>query len=544
MEPTHIPLYSSSGELVNITNNPENIKSFRDRGYTDSYNSAPATPPPPPNYKQLYAVAGMGTENAAGQGGEYAGTEAEKKRLNEIFNIPTQSTEKVVSSTSDVRGNITVNQNNAADLYKNIDNLGGVSDAQLNAVLNEPGNELKKRADAAWLEMEAVRKSLGITTPEEESRINEAGTGAGGAFDPLIREAEGQKKQGMPKSVIAAGERGGFMNTQFAGAAALTPIEGGDFVGAGGELERIKSVYDNNISNLKGQKEQAIISAKAAAREAIRTGKKQDLDAAMSFYKFAADASNESIKLANEKITAISNWESMKQGKVKFAQEQADKTASYVAKSIYSTLGDDNEANLKAIQDAAKQYNLDPNQLIASVNDYAATQAKDSFFKGDQITKMMLDLPVGETKTITDPTTGTEFTIEGLKSPDSNYKQYTFTDDKGIGTIVNFDPTANGGKGAVVSTNELGKIGKTKAAGINVNMPKMLITDMFVGNKAVGSKLQNPYTGEVTYKNMAGQTIKYEELPSGARPGGVSFSPDEDSDTTSILGGYNAPGTQ
>ena len=66
----------------------------------------------------------------------------------------------------------------------------------------------------------------------------------------MITEAEESKRQGMPKALINAGQRGGLMNSQFAGAAAAFATQGEDFFGAGGKLENVKSALDKNISAL------------------------------------------------------------------------------------------------------------------------------------------------------------------------------------------------------------------------------------------------------------------------------------------------------
>ncbi len=87
----------------------------------------------------------------------------------------------------------------------------------------------------------------GTLTPEEEASVQSQADATKAQYDQLIAQAQLQKEQGMAKNLVEAGQRGGLMNTQFAGIAALAPTVGGNFVGAGGELNRIQSEYDLNI---------------------------------------------------------------------------------------------------------------------------------------------------------------------------------------------------------------------------------------------------------------------------------------------------------
>lgn len=124
----------------------------------------------------------------------------------------------------------------------------------------------------------------GIFTDAQQSQIADASKAIAAQFDAMIGESEAERTRGMGRAIIGAGQHGGLMNSQFAGAAALPGVQvapGGPsnlpgatsgFIGAGGEFERIESSYTNTINKLKSQKEAAIATAEAAAKQAILTG--------------------------------------------------------------------------------------------------------------------------------------------------------------------------------------------------------------------------------------------------------------------------------
>ncbi len=133
--------------------------------------------------------------------------------------------------------------------------------------------------------------TVGVYTADQQARIDAAAKNAGTAFDPLIATAQRNKDQGLAKDIVNAGEKGGFMNTQYSGLAALVPDKAGDFVGAGGQLEQQKSAYDDQINSLQIQKNNAIASAKAAMQQYIDTGNQTAYENAVQKYSAAVDAS-------------------------------------------------------------------------------------------------------------------------------------------------------------------------------------------------------------------------------------------------------------
>jgi hypothetical protein len=82
----------------------------------------------------------------------------------------------------------------------------------------------------------------------------------------------------------------------------------------------------------------------------------------------------------------------------------------------------------------------------------------DPFFKGSDITKLMLGLPQGVSTSIVDPNTGTTYQIEGLSTDDPNTQIIQSTSDTGEVTIT----TMNKSTGEMLSQISAGNIGKTK----------------------------------------------------------------------------------
>lgn len=237
----------------------------------------------------------------------------------------------------------------------------------------------------ALADLDTVRESIRVLSEGDLASIKQAGVAAGLEYDPLIAEAREQKRLGMPKAIIGGGERGGFMSTQFAGAAALAPTEGGNFIGAGGELQNIQGVYDRNISMLQAKKQAAIAAAEGAHRTAIRTGKQQDFDNLKSAIDVARKASEDTLNLAQEKVDAVATFEKQKQARVEFGQEQEDREIEGVAGTLADSLaGLSNEEALNLIKKESEDKGVDFNRLLDAVNTEAEANAK---FEADLTTK-------------------------------------------------------------------------------------------------------------------------------------------------------------
>lgn len=182
---------------------------------------------------------------------------------------------------------------------------------------------------------------IGNLNDQDLLAIEEAGIRAGEEFDPLIKKAELEKEQGFAKAQVNTGEAGGFMNTQLVGDAADPRMQQKiqelrdlgvnidftgavpDWAGKGGELERVKSVYDNNISQLQAKKQSAILAAKDAMRTAIATGKSADLKAVQDLYQAAVNAHTQANNLTIQKQNALTNLAQTAQTGIRSAYEFA-----------------------------------------------------------------------------------------------------------------------------------------------------------------------------------------------------------------------------
>ena len=153
--------------------------------------------------------------------------------------------------------------------------------------------------------MADVSRLTGLTTTEKEQVQIEVDR-VKAEFDEIIRKAEAEKARSLGVSEVQAGERGGSMSTQFAGAAAepreISQRIFEDRFGAGGELSVLKSDFDDTISSLEAKKVSAVNSARSAAQAAIKEGKVADLDLALKLAD-EARAVEEEQRAASEAFT-------------------------------------------------------------------------------------------------------------------------------------------------------------------------------------------------------------------------------------------------
>lgn len=336
----------------------------------------------------------------------------------------------------------------------------------------------------AFSDLQSKYNSLNTNTDAELKQIEAAGAAAGGAYDSLISTAISERRQGMAKDLIRAGEKGGFMSTQQAGISALVPTEGGDWYGAGGNLERQKSVYDNKITELQRLRLEAIDNAKAAARKAIKTGKLEDIQAGKDMLEMARNIVND-----------------MRQAETDKANLALKKTDT--AWNVMKDLGEGQTVDINGVT-------------------YTGAAAKKPFFTSSEITQIMLKLNKGESVTITDPNTGEDMTITGIL--DQAEKTTTLVDDKGYAHVIN---TQTGKEIAKSST----PVGKTKAAGTSVNVTMPSYGNMqTVRNKAgniLGTQRYDSKSGKIIRQDINGKEIV------GDWPSDATFDkPDEGGDIT------------
>lgn len=308
----------------------------------------------------------------------------------------------------------------------------------------------------------------------EAERVRQAGLNAGYQFDPLIRDAEEQKRQGFSKAMVGAGERGGFMNTQISGVGALTPTQGGTFAGVGGQLENIKSAYDRNISDLQSKKVMAIQAAESAMRESIRSGKASDMKMAMDLYNTANQASALALQQQQAKANIL-----IALGNAKRAEEMAP------------------------FEMASKKYEMlskipaGETVTIDGVN-YKGLSSPDPFFSGAEVVSLMKELPVGKTQTITDPNTNEKITITGLNQPTVDTQVFSVADAKGNMTYTTIDKKTGQVVGTPVQQIGTGKgfknTGGGGGGGINTDPNAYTTKDFYTA--AQNEVLNNLHKGE------------------------------------------------
>jgi len=236
---------------------------------------------------------------------------------------------------------------------------------------------LQKQNDAQTKYESALKNNF---TADEQQQIIDAGKDSGLPYDVLIQKAQAEKEAGMAVSTIAAGERGGFMNTQFAGQAALTPINGGNFEGNGGQLNKLKSEYDSNIDSLNIQKQQAITQAKEAAKKAIQTGDATLLQLAQDAYNQAQTHQQNIAEATRQYISDLQNTAQFNQTQQANQLAMAQNIAQTYAPSIIGTDASGNPVipTDQQIINLAQQENVDPNILKSEINRQVQTMQQNA----------------------------------------------------------------------------------------------------------------------------------------------------------------------
>lgn len=364
-----------------------------------------------------------------------------------------------VASTTGLREQEAGVKASAAEGLKSIADFDTMSSELVGSLSKIQPYSMTAEGAAAKTQLEQMRKNLGITTELEQEQIRQAGAAEGAKYDPLIEEARASKKQGLAKSVVAGGERGGFMNTQIAGVSALAPTEGGNFVGSGGELNQIQGIYDRNINNIQAAKIAAISQAQAAARQAIRTGKETDYKLFQDAYDRAQQSSREELALVNEKAQAISNFETMKKARVNTALDELStitKTGTEIPEELASVL----DGNY------GEGFTSKYKELLKTQQE---AQSEEDLIKSQKtLVDMLSKIPEDRTFKIGD----VEYT--GMKETDPKKGLYSFTETSANGTVTQVVTRLNpeSGKMEIVGQLNLGAIGKPMKSSSNSGDPK------------------------------------------------------------------------
>ena len=357
-----------------------------------------------------------------------------------------------VTSSSGVRSDMADFRNVTADLDKMMSD-SGMNSFITGALSSKPYTETTQGAS----DLEAIRQKLrssGVLSEGEESQVELAGQTAAAQFDPLLSEAQEQKKAGSAKALVGAGQRGGLMNSQFAGIAALMPTEGGTYFGQGGELNNIQSAYDRNIQDLQSKKVVAVNAAKAAARQAIITGKRQDADIALQLFNQAKSAHDESLSLAMEKVNVITKVQDMQQNQQKFIREKQDQVFSDISKA--ASIGVEPDPEMKAQLDGIYGKGFADQYLKVAKAQRETADNKNVLENANDLLDLRLKLPQDQVLKIGD----VEYT--GLQQIDPKKDLFVTTETAADGTVTQVTTKFNqdSGKMEIVSVLPLGRIGK------------------------------------------------------------------------------------
>lgn len=348
------------------------------------------------------------------------------------------SEEKIVSGTDDIRGAQQEVKYDGQDIMNKLDSVQLLTD--------------KTREDALTNLSKLLEQSK-ILTDMDLQRIDSAGNAAGAMYDAPIERAKEAARQGTAKATVGGGERGGFMNTQYAGQSALTETQGGNWVGRGGELSRIKGELDSNITALESARINAIQTAREAARAAIMSGKRQDLDDAKALADMAVKAAEAKEAAVTKRIDVMAQLDTLNRERVEFSQGQEDRSMDKLQE--LAKLGIDVPVEF------AKQ--IESKYGVGFVEDYLtannlAKQTKDQKAQleaFDKVTQILSRVPEGTTIKIGDAT------YKGYKEADPNTRTFSEEDNAGNVTYITIDEST----GEIISKASGGKIGKAVRSG-------------------------------------------------------------------------------
>lgn len=375
--------------------------------------------------------------------------------------ISATSEEKIVSGTDNIRGDQSEVKYDGQGILNTLDSVQLLSD--------------KTRQDSMTKLADLLEKSK-VLTDQDLERIDSAGQAASNQYIAPIARARESARQGTAKSTVFGGERGGFMNTQVAGQAALTQTEGDTFVGKGGELNRIKGELEANIASLEAAQAQAVQTAREAARSAIMTGKRQDLSDAQALADMAIKAADAKEAAVSKRIEVLGQLDKMKQDQITFSQGQEDR--SFKKLQDMAELGVDVPAELA--KDIESKYGENFVEQFLSAN-FDAKQAKteqDKINAFDKISQILARIPEGTEIKIGDAT------YTGYKEADPNTVTYKEDDGKNI-SYVTLDKTT----GEILHTAVGGKSKPVKTGSGSGTANTSVVDESQMVNKATGEVL-------------------------------------------------------
>lgn len=360
---------------------------------------------------------------------------------------------KAVSSTEELRAKKAANQADATTLAQNVGALSDSfnADANLSAsdkimqdILNAKAFTDTPEGKQMYDNLVNMQNQLasGQLTPSEEKKIKEQADATQAQYDALVADAQEQKAKGMASALVEAGQRGGLMNSQFSGLAATTQTAGRNFYGAGGELDRIQSDYDSQIFSLRAKGIQAVADAKSAAEEAIRTGKQDDLDNAMSLFDKAQNAYNETFQLNLDKQSAITAHNEQVMELQKYNRDTASTTLSALAASGKTV----DEIPDWYFEDMDKQSGYKEGTSRAlfelAVKENTRQDATQAIEQAQALNNLLTSIPVGEEITVGDTT------YRSIAKGDTS----VYTEDDGNGNVTVYSVNKDTGEVKTLKT--------------------------------------------------------------------------------------------
>ena len=256
---------------------------------------------PPLNNTQVQELAIADSRIASGAPGAATDTNA-----GDVANLAAAGEQIGASNISNIQDIALIGSGQGAPVSEGTDtNRDEYNNNQAQLADEIVGAEGNVESSSSALERLAGERDLiNKFSSDDLSAINDAGDVAGSQFDASIDQAREARKNTLATNIVRAGSRGGFESTQQAGIAAFQgtdPNTGEAFVGQGGQLDESRQLLDRNISLLKEQQRQAIAAAKAAQKEYIKTGKREDYQDSVDLVKLANSMENDKQSLAMEK---------------------------------------------------------------------------------------------------------------------------------------------------------------------------------------------------------------------------------------------------
>jgi len=327
------------------------------------------------------------------------------------------------------------NQGNILDASGNIFTGGGAplpaTSAITPATLGAPaspntnlGNSPNFLSDPnAWINNFMSSQSSGLSTSvnmEEQIRknIEEQEAASRRLIESQYGEAIGQETEKGKKELGVA-------------TAQTARFAGGDLgldTASAGYISSVKKDIDDRIKTLEKKKEQALAMLDV---ESIKL-------------------TNESLRIEEEKRDKIND--KLYDRALKILGIGIDLEQLNIQKENAKIQQDENYFNVISKLPAGETY-TSPNGTV-----YTGIATPDPFFKSSDLIAIAKELPEGETQTITDPNTGQEFTIQGMKSATEGYKVIQSTNAAtGEVTLTTYDEVGN-----IVNQVSAGKIAKSK----------------------------------------------------------------------------------